>query len=269
MSIPCLFCFSTDPPDRVKSKSYHAYAYGRHLEYATNINTFDVPLGDACCHNVCCCFLGFCGAPSGLSACYVRKRALQEMPGAPPGGLRYRCCQGYIPQTCCCDWPNMCVDSDVGLCMEGWCCPIFSISITRILMMEQLEIHPDPGDFQLIRFSNCLQCLSCVCHVAAIIHPGLRRISILIDHIADFVTLSVAGCMIVQITTELNNKTKYLDVYQSTAVGGVYDSSLVTYPESSQPIVNATVVAADPIGAPIAQAVERPQQQGAPSKDWV
>ena len=90
------------------------------------------------------------------------------------------------------------------------------------LMMEQLQIHPDPGDFQLIRFSNCLQCLSCVCHVAAIIHPGLRRISILIDHIADFVTLSVAGCMIVQITTELNNKTKYFAMKRNTEQNKIF-----------------------------------------------
>lgn len=203
--IPCLFCFEPTPPEDVKTTSQnHGAVYAQIVAFSSLSNTFDVPLGDACYHSPCCCLVGGLCAGSGVTACWARDKALKQTPGAPPGGYEYSCCQGYIPKMCCCDFPNWCVGSDAGLFLEGCCCPILSLSITRVFLMDKLMIRPDPGDFQLIRFSNCMQLLSCFCHILAFFQRDLRHLAHVIDVAADVVTFSVAGCMAVQINAELN-----------------------------------------------------------------
>jgi len=54
-----------------------------------------------------------------------------------------------------------------GLCLEGCLCPVFSLSMARIHMMDKKEIRPDPMDFQIIHCSNCLQLLACVLDIVA------------------------------------------------------------------------------------------------------
>ena len=122
---------------------------------------------------------------------------------APSVPWEYSCCQGYIPKCCCCDFPNWGKGNHSCLYLEGCCCPILSLSITRIFLMDKLQIQPDPGDYQLIQFSNCMQMLSCICHVAAFVYPQMQDLAQIVDCIADIVTYSVAGCMGVQINTEL------------------------------------------------------------------
>ena len=98
-----------------------------------------------------------------------RDKALREMPGLTNGAsYEYVCCQGYVPKICCFDFPNWCRGREEGLVWEGCCCPILSLSITRVFVMDKLSLRPDPGDFQLIRLSNCLQLLSCICHILAL-----------------------------------------------------------------------------------------------------
>merc|ERR1712118_265352 len=80
----------------------------------------------------------------------------------------------------------MCRGPELGLCLEGCCCPVFSISIARLHLMDSKRIRPDPWDYQIIAFSNCLQLASYI-----------------LDLIADLVTLSVAGCMGAQINHEI------------------------------------------------------------------
>lgn len=143
----------------------------------------------------------------------MRDKALKETPdmdGRPPKQpWEYRCCQGYVPKCCCLDFPNMFAGQHECLYVEGCCCPVLSLSITRIFLMDKLHIHPDPGDYQLIQFSNCMQMLSCICWMAAFVDRNFEQLAHIIDLIADIVTLSVAGCMCVQINDELNDKMKY------------------------------------------------------------
>jgi hypothetical protein len=75
----------------------------------------------------------------------------------PAGIDDFVCFQNYIPACCCLDFPNMCRGSKTGLCLEGCCCPIFSLSIARIHLMDSKQMRPDPMDWQLIHCSNALQ----------------------------------------------------------------------------------------------------------------
>ena len=207
--IPCLCCFATEPPQQANTKNkQNAVVYARFLDFQTFPNTFDLALGNACCKDPCCCCISGLCAPAGCTSCYFRNKALAETPdmdGRPPaGGWPYQCCQGYIPRICCCPNPFHECNNPICVYFEGFCCPIFSLSITRIFLMDKLQIRPDPGDYQIIQFSNCLQCLACICQVAAIFIAPLKDLADCVDCLADIVTLSVAGCMGAQINAELN-----------------------------------------------------------------
>ncbi|KAH8046404.1 hypothetical protein JL722_13733 [Aureococcus anophagefferens] len=68
-------------------------------------------------------------------------------------------------------------------------------------MMEQYHFMAGP---RLIRFNNCIQVLSCICHVLAIFKPQFRDLAQIIDLIADIVFFSAAGCMTAQVDYEIN-----------------------------------------------------------------
>jgi hypothetical protein len=80
---------------------------------------------------------------------------------------KYRCCQGYMDDICCgivksgqcCEstCPSLC------LCVESICCIGPAVSSTRIFMMDQYQLSSDACDRKLIRLSNCLQGVSCMC----------------------------------------------------------------------------------------------------------
>ena len=129
--IPCLCCFATTPPSGVKAKAKAKIATSNALlRLASNPNTFEVSLGGALSPKYCCvCF--FSGICPHCSACYYRQRALAETPDmngrSPVGGWPYRCCQGYIPKICCCDFPNMCVGNSSCIYVEGCCCPFLNV----------------------------------------------------------------------------------------------------------------------------------------------
>ena len=76
------------------------------------------------------------------------------------------CCQGMVPACCCINPSTWCPGSPIGLCLEGCCCPVFSLSIARIHLMETKHMRPDPCDYRIIQCSNCLQCLSCIVDIA-------------------------------------------------------------------------------------------------------
>jgi len=77
-----------------------------------------------------------------------------------------------------------------------------------MLIMDSLDIMPDPCDNRIIRFNNCIQLLSCICHIAACIEPAFRDLAILIDIIADLVFMTTVGCMGAQMNLELANKAR-------------------------------------------------------------
>ncbi len=65
--------------------------------------------------------------------------------------------------------------------------------------MEKHNLASDACDYRLIRISNCLQMLACVCHVLAMIDSGFRDIAQLIDNIADLFYHTISGCMTAQV----------------------------------------------------------------------
>jgi len=195
----CFLCPDT-PPEKVSAKGSRGASQNAMLEMKENPHIFAVGLHNACCAEPCCCILSSLGSPLGCTACWARKAVLDRY----YNGLDdYVCCQGYWPRCCCVDVPNCCRGSPAGLCLEGFCCGPFSLSIARIHLMHSKRIRPDPMDYQVIACSNCLQFISCILDIAAIFAKELRDLAHLVDLLADLVTCSVAGCMGAQIKHEL------------------------------------------------------------------
>jgi hypothetical protein len=43
--------------------------------------------------------------------------------------------------------------------------------------MDKKDLHPDPVDYQIIQFSNCMQLLACFCHILAMIEGSFRQLA--------------------------------------------------------------------------------------------
>ena len=132
--------------------------------------------------------------------------------------------------------------SEAGLCIEGCCCPMISLSVARLHIMDVKRIQPDPCDWQIIAFSNALQCLSAIVNIIAIFVEQLRDAAEIIDLIADLVTLTVAGCMGAQVYHEVN---------KSNASGAVVQGQMpvaIAQPVMAQPV--QPIAMARPVGAP-------------------
>lgn len=85
------------------------------------------------------------------------------------------------------------------LCLEACLCNGLAISATREMVMDQFDLMMDPCDYRLIRLSNCLQILSCICWIMAMIDNSFSELARLIDLIADLVYHTVSGCMTAQV----------------------------------------------------------------------
>jgi hypothetical protein len=195
----CILCPET-PPDKSSSKGGKGQAADKMLSMQNMPNQFEVNLKDACCKDpLCCCAGGIC-APCGFTACWSRKTVLETLEN---GVDSFICCQGYVGKCACINPPDCLPGSPVGLCLEGCCCPVMSISIARMHLMDKQSIRPDPMDYQIIQCSNFLQLLSCICNILALFVQELREAAAIIECIADIFTLSVAGCMTVQINTQV------------------------------------------------------------------
>ena len=81
------------------------------------------------------------------------------------------------------------------MCMfiEACCCESCAVSSTRMLVMDTLDITPDPCDNRIIRFNNCIQLLSCVCWILSIVEPSFRDLAAIIDLIADLTYMATVG----------------------------------------------------------------------------
>ena len=62
-----------------------------------------------------------------------------------------------------------------------------------MFVADMYDIRPDPMDNRLIRFTNCLNLLSCVCDVAAVFDENLRHLARLIHVTAELVFYTVIG----------------------------------------------------------------------------
>jgi hypothetical protein len=115
---------------------------------------------------------------------------------------KYQCCQGYI--NCCCFKAGMCGEEncpDLCLCIEACLCNGFAVSSSRMYVMDMYQLSSDPCDYRLIRINNCLQVLSCICHILAAIHDAFALAAQIVDRIADLVYHIVSGCMTAQVSS--------------------------------------------------------------------
>ena len=246
-----VFCFlcPKEPPSEVKAKGGRGAAQNAMLVKQNNPNIFALGLKDACCAEPVCCIASSMGAPFGCTACWARKSVLEKcacrpphvvcpapspyftplLPHPPPSHADHKgiddfmCCQGYFGQCCCLDTTTFLKGSPVGLCLEGCCCPMFSLSIARIHLMDSKQMRPDPCDWQIIACSNFLQFISCILDIIAIFVKEAREAAIIVDLIADLFTCSVAGCMGAQVYHEIKKDAdgiKYLPAMGVPVVHG-------------------------------------------------
>ena len=195
-------CFPADRPTQVKAKGTTGKKYNQLLMMADNPHPFKVPLDKACCAEPLCCCAGTACAFFPFPSCYLRKQTLDKY----GNGIRdFKCCQGYLGTICCVTPADCCPGSEVGLCLEAICCPVLSVSVARIYVMEAKRLRPDPIDYQIIQCSNCLQMAACVCHVLALFLPEMRDAAAILDCIADTFTAMVNGCMCAQIIHEMKD----------------------------------------------------------------
>merc|ERR1712070_306937 len=120
----------------------------------------------------------------------------------------YKCCQGFSP--CCNDCLDalVCCTGDARcccMCVECLLCPGLAISASRVQLMIAGALQPDPADFQIIRFNNCMQMLACICHIAAIFNRNLRSLAHLVEVFSHVVFMCTAGCMAAQIHHEVKH----------------------------------------------------------------
>ena len=97
-----------------------------------NPNEFAIGLKDACCAEPAACCISGCCAPCGFTACWARKTVLDKYAN---GISDFVCCQGYMRLPCM-NFESCCPGSEIGLFCEGCCCPILSLSIARMHLMD-------------------------------------------------------------------------------------------------------------------------------------
>ena len=149
----------------------------------------------------------------------------------------YICCQGYIPNICCCISPGNCGEHlcpITCMCMESIFFPGIAVSVSRSLLMEFYHLQPDPCDNRLIRINNFIQMLNCICYCASNIDKKFKNCSILLTCISDIIFLSTIGCMTAQIMQELKYRAQGFTVEGSFAYNHLQESPEVVEKEPSQ-----------------------------------
>lgn len=74
--------------------------------------------------------------------------------------------------------------------------------------MEEYNLESDECDYRLIRINNCIQWLSCICSILAIIDDSFRSLAEIVNRIADIIYHTTSGCMTAQVAYEVNYQTK-------------------------------------------------------------
>jgi len=193
------FCFSGEDPDREENKKGKSAAMNKFYDHP---NKFQINMCDAitkgqpwCCLGTIPCFI-----------CCVQYKLRQDVLEQLGNGMAdYICCQGYAPE-CCGLGPGKCGEKstpELCLCCEICCCPGLAVSASRMTVMDAYTLRPDECDNKLIRFNNCIQCLSIICDILAMFLPQFRDLAHIIDLIADIVFFSTVGCMTGQVHHEL------------------------------------------------------------------
>ena len=121
----------------------------------------------------------------------------------------YRCCQGYFDFPPCFQ-SGRCGDegSDMCLLVEVCLCPMFAVQATRFYMMDTRSIAPSPTDNKLLRCSNFLQSMACLCEIAACLCGDGYDAAATVRIVADSFFFSLIACMSAQVATELDAERK-------------------------------------------------------------
>ena len=164
---------------------------------------------DAPCES-CFPFCTGCLCPC-CTAALLRREALNTV--HPGTGLKhYQCFQGAKVCPCCCECFVNCSRMPClrcpCWCFESFFCPSVSLSSSKSYLQHEYNIRSDPCDNRLIRFNNCLQCCSCVCHIVACITrvQAVESASHIFDLIACCVHSCTFGCMAAQVNDECEHR---------------------------------------------------------------
>ncbi len=149
----------------------------------------------------CCC------------AYYTRYQVLQS------DMSRYSCCQGYLDGVCCFRAGCLGEQSCPELCLatETFCCLGPSMSSSRMFIMDQYDLRPDPCDNQIVRLTNCLMILSCVCDILSLFIRELREFAHILHIVANCVFYSAVGCMASQVQREVAHRSESHQHYSQLA----------------------------------------------------
>jgi len=105
--------------------------------------------------------------------------------------------------------------------------------------MDQYDLESDPCDRRMIRFTNCLMMLACICDILAMIDNSFAELAGILRMIADCVFYSMMGCMAAQVHHEVEFRKNQGD-------SGFKANTAYEPPVSAQP-TNAIAVKAEPI----------------------
>ena len=92
-----------------------------------------------------------------------------------------------------------------------------SVSATRMMVMDQYEIRPDPCDNRIIRMTNCLMLFSCLCDLLSICIREFRHFAQVVHSVANCVAYSTIGCMASQVIQEVNYRQQFREEFASLA----------------------------------------------------
>lgn len=163
---------------------------------------FQIKMKNALSEQPMACLSTGCCVCTGYPAWYWRKRTLEALGANSDDYIEdFQCFQGYVTEICFIDLRKFDRRSECFI-IESICFPACSLISTRMYIMEQEQMQPDPVDFQIINCSNtshgwcpCYQLIGNQC--ADVVSCG--------NCLTDLCTLTVAGHMGAQIKAELDH----------------------------------------------------------------
>jgi len=162
--------------------------------------SWKVGMIDACCAEPCFCLCTTFPLTAPCAVYFLRKESLQDNLGG------YKCCQGYF-NCCCFEAGNCCEDSCPSVCLsiESVLCCCCATQATRMFVMDQYNIQPDPCDNRLVRCNNCLQGAACLtwCLGCILGSSSIKSVGRYLGYCADCMFCSMLGCMAAQTKHEV------------------------------------------------------------------
>lgn len=174
------------------SKNMHVYEARKGLPNLWHSELIRTPVDDPvyCCYSMLCP----CAASYGL-----RGRVLYN------DWSRYQCCGGGMPCSGSCgeeSCPQLCAILEVTLCFT------LSVSATRFMLQDALQIQNTKCDNCIIASMFFAQYLNCICWLVAMFTnvPFLDDAAIVTDRVADISYCAVCACLQTQHKLELDKR---------------------------------------------------------------